>query len=108
MKTNIVSDVAFIQREIMLKKTLTQLLEENDLTLSELSRITKIPKSNLSAWTRGRIPNITQLDIVAQYFGVSIEFLMFGRKSNTSEASLIYRAEVTDGKYEIIFRKIDD
>jgi transcriptional regulator with XRE-family HTH domain len=92
----------------MLGKNLLILLEKNDLSLSKLSRDTNVPKSNLSAWLKGRSPNIEQLDVVAQYFGVSIEFLMFGRKNLTNEPTLMYRAEVEDGKYEIIFRKISE
>lgn len=90
----------------MLANNLTDLLEKNNISLSELSRRTDVPKSNLSSWLRGRSPNLEQLDKVAQYFGTTIEQLAFGRKHKETESLLIYRLEIENGRYEIIVKKL--
>jgi transcriptional regulator with XRE-family HTH domain len=90
----------------MLKENLINLLEQKNISLTELARQTKVPKSNLSAWLKGRSPNVEQLDKVAQFLDTTIDFLMFGRKAKREESTLVYKLEVESGKYEIVVKKI--
>ena len=92
----------------MFSKILPELLEKNNMTLTDLARATNVPKTSLSAWIKGRSPRIEQIDIVARYFNVTIEYLMFGRNTKEMSPLLVYRTEINSGNYEIIIRKISD
>lgn len=92
----------------MLKDNLINLLEEKNISLAELARQTNVPKSNLSSWLKGRSPNLDQLDKVARFLGTTIDFLAFGRRPKEQAPTLMYRAEIQSGTFEIIIRKIID
>ena len=54
-----------------------ELLEKNNKTAYQVSKETGIPQSVLSDWKRGRSkPKAEKLKILADYFGVSIEYLL--------------------------------
>nr|BDT29052.1 helix-turn-helix domain-containing protein [Bacteriovorax sp. HI3] len=92
----------------MLIKNLKQLLEENNLSIAELARETQVPKSTLNTWLKGRSPNLEQLERVANYFNTSIDYLAFGKTSKPPLPTLVYRAEIGPGQYEVVVRKISD
>lgn len=64
----------------MLTEVLRKLLDERGISIAEIARRTGVPKSNIHAWLQGASPSVDQLDRVAQYFGVSMEYLAFGEK----------------------------
>lgn len=90
----------------MLAKNLKLLIELKELTVSELARRTDVPKSNILTWLNGANPNLEQLDKVAQYFNVSIDYLVFGRTSEDLFAKFTDKIEMHSGHYEIIIKKI--
>ncbi len=92
----------------MLVKNLKRLLEENNLSIAELSRETKVPKSTLSTWLKGRSPNLEQLEKVARFFNTSIDSLAFDKKAGGTLPTLVYRTEIGPGHYEIIVKKISE
>ena len=54
-----------------------ELLEKNNRTAYQVSKETGIPQSVLSDWKRGRSkPKAEKLKILADYFGVSIEYFL--------------------------------
>ena len=54
-----------------------ELLEKNNKTAYQVSKETGIPQSVLSDWNRGRSkPKAEKLKILADYFGVSIEYFL--------------------------------
>jgi transcriptional regulator with XRE-family HTH domain len=54
-----------------------KLLKIKGVTPYKVSVETKVPQSTLSDWKRGRsIPKIDKLQILADYFGVSVDYLM--------------------------------
>jgi len=57
-----------------------RLLSDRGMTVAEFSRQTGIPKSALSEWKTGKYksPKPERLRQIAEYFGVSVDFLMTG------------------------------
>ena len=54
-----------------------ELLKKTNKTAYEVSKETGIPQSVLSDWKRGRSkPKAEKLKILADYFGVSIEYFL--------------------------------
>lgn len=86
----------------MISKNLLRLLKEKNLSVSEISKRTAVPKSTIFSWTTGSCPNLFQLDQVAQYLGTSIDFLAFDRENNTKEKS---KNEIA-GEYKITIEKL--
>ena len=62
-----------------LKKQLSAYLKAKNISASELSRITGIPKQSISDWLAGSNPrDIRLVKKVADVFSVSIDHLFFG------------------------------
>lgn len=58
-------------------KKFADLLAENNKTTYQVSKDTGIAQSVLSDWKRGRSkPKVDKLKILADYFGVSIEYFI--------------------------------
>ena len=63
-------------------KTIKQLRNEHHYTLTDLARILEIKTSRISMWeSNGTVPRWQELIKVAQFFNVSIDFLL-GNISN--------------------------
>lgn len=90
----------------MLKKILRELINEADITVATLARKTGVPKTNINKWLQGSSPNIEQLDKVAQYFEVPLEYLAFGRKLDDPMEKFFEKLEVHKGLYEITVKKV--
>jgi transcriptional regulator with XRE-family HTH domain len=64
--------------EPRLRFNLDQLLKQNNLRASDLSKITGIPKQTISEWRSGLVPkSVVALKRVASAFGVSLDELVF-------------------------------
>lgn len=62
------------------------LLEESNKTAYQVSKNTGISQSVLSDWKRGRSkPKVDKLKILADYFGVSIEYFLEEEKEPDKE-----------------------
>lgn len=67
---------------IKLKSILKGLIHEKDITAAQLARSTKIPPQTLNNWLSGQMPrNLDQLKAVADYFQVSLDYLIYGSRS---------------------------
>ena len=65
-----------------------QLLQKYDLSAYKVSKETGITQSTLSDWKRGRsTPKTENMKKIADYFGVTVDYLMTG-KDNLKEKAL--------------------
>lgn len=70
-----------------------KLLKKNNVTPYQISKATGIAQTTLSAWKNGRsTPKIDKLQKIAEYFGVSVDYLM------GNEAPEKYRDAIEDAK----------
>jgi transcriptional regulator with XRE-family HTH domain len=66
-----------------LNQTLKMLLNQRGLTIREVASKIKISESTLKTWMRGSNPrSMDDVRTCAQFFNVSLEFLLFGEESN--------------------------
>lgn len=90
--------------QLVLKRVLKDLLKESGLTAAALSRKCGVPRSVLSDWMAGSRPrNVQQLKCVADHFGVSLEWLCFGRGHHPAGDELI--EGVFEGRLRLVRRK---
>lgn len=55
----------------------TELIKENNLTISEVAKKTELPRSTISSYVnRKSIPSAIQLEAIAKLFNCSIDYLM--------------------------------
>lgn len=90
----------------MLDKKLKALLKANNLTVTELAKLTGVPKTNINSWLTGSSPNISQVDKVAQHFNLTVDELVFGRKQKSSVEELFTEALIHTGHYKISITKL--
>jgi len=63
-----------------------QLLEKKGVTAYKVAKSTGISTSTLSDWKTGRsTPKVDKLIKIANYFGVSLEYLLTGGESSDKE-----------------------
>lgn len=56
---------------------LTQLRKERNLSQSDLAKIFSVNQNTISRWEKGeRSPDPEQLKTIAQYFGVSVDYII--------------------------------
>ena len=93
-----------------LPSVLKKLLKEKDVTISQLSRETKIPVQTLSNWLSGQSPrNISQLKTVADFLDVDLNFLCFAEsiQPKTKEPSIKeFEDEINCGVFEVVLKKV--
>lgn len=62
-----------------LENQLKAYLKYLDLSISELSRQTDVPKQTISTWMKGKEPrNLNQVKKVAKFFKTTVDHLAFG------------------------------
>jgi transcriptional regulator with XRE-family HTH domain len=97
------------EMNIILSKKLKSLIRENDLTVAQLSRATRVPAQTLNNWLAGLEPrSIQQVKRVADHFGLSLDELTYGVKPKTKESSSLEsnKEEILAGNFEVILRRI--
>ena len=92
----------------MFEKRLKNLLEKNNISVSELAKETGIPATNIRQWLTGTAPNINQIDKVAQYFQMSVDELVFGRKPQSKIENLMTELKIHDGIYRVSITKLEN
>jgi len=92
---------------VTIKTTLKRLIAESGITVTHLSRATKIPAQTLHNWLAGAEPkSLTQLKKVADYFDVSMDYLCFGKEPKPRKVLNEYENEINAGIFEVVLRKI--
>lgn len=62
--------------EAKFAQRLTQLIEGKDMKQVDLAKYLNVTKTTVSRYCNGRIPDAETLDRMAQFFGVTIDYLM--------------------------------
>lgn len=77
------------------------LCKQNNLSPSAVAKKLSIAYGSLTAWKGGRIPNSTTLQVIADYFGVTTDYLL-GKENppqpflSQKEAELVRRMQELD------------
>lgn len=63
---------------------LEKLLEQNGISAYRLSKETGVSTATLTSWKQGKyVPKKDKMQKIADYFGVSIEYMMTGKENKT-------------------------
>lgn len=89
----------------LFKDRLALLVEQSGLNLSQIAKDTGIAKSSLHNYLVGTEPTMTKLAVLADYFRVSADYLVFGKEAADPVKELL-RDEVFKGAYEITVKRI--
>lgn len=89
-------------------KRLEELCKQKSISVSELSRRIGVSSKTIYEWmgADGRLPrDPDHLKALSEFFGVSLEHLLFGEETRITIDSLISKTEVHTGLYEITIRR---
>ncbi len=97
---------------VNLKLNLKYLLRTRSLNVLKLSKETKLPKSTIADWCAGNSPKrIEQLKILADYFNLSVDQLVFEKDPSIFDKPKQQKAEAVEfisfGKYDVYLKKIE-
>ena len=92
------------------KENIQFLMASNDVSMTDLSKATSVPLSTLHGWTQGVEPKkIEQVKNVADFFGVTLDFIFYGIESEEIETEnnfKKYDEDIMAGVYEVILRPV--
>lgn len=88
MSTGFITDFfsisIFVRGEQIMYEIFSKLLQSRGVTPYKVSKETGVSQSTLSDWKRGvSTPKQDKLQKIADYFGVSLEYLMTGEEKDT-------------------------
>lgn len=84
----------------------SKLLKERGVRAADVCRGTGLPSSLFSEWKKGKsTPKADKMQKIADYFGVSLEYLMTGREDGQNEPQLNTKDEKDIQKQLEIFRE---
>jgi len=95
-----------------LKGQLVIYMEIREITLSELSRKSGVPKTTIHSWLVGKPPkNMIQVKEVARVLDVSLDHLAFGNGRDTesqkvTEIDALLGDQWVSGLFEVRFRRL--
>lgn len=93
---------------MLLKSQLKNLISHRGVTVTSLSKATKVPKQTIHSWMTGAKPrDFDQVKRVADYFNVTLDFLAYGIRNEISQSTEIekHRDEINAGIFEVILRR---
>jgi len=89
---------------------LESLMRERNLSVRALAKELKLPHKTVAEWigASGRVPRHPEsLKKLAEYFGVSIHYLLFGEQDPHNFISdVLDKTELHSGLYEITIKKV--
>jgi len=85
---------------------LRKLISESDISVTDLAKKVGVPKSTINSWLQGVSPNIDQLNKVAEFFAVSLDYLAFGKLESDPIEKFFEKVDLHVGTYEISVKKI--
>jgi transcriptional regulator with XRE-family HTH domain len=91
----------------MFEKKLKELLKKNNLSMTELSKRVGVPKTNIQQWLTGSVPNIVQLNKVAEYFNMTVDEIYFDEKPKSVE-TFVSELKIHEGIYKIAITKLNE
>lgn len=91
---------------MMMAKNLRKIIEERRISITELSRRSKVPAKTIYHWMNGQQPRkMEHLFSIADVLEVTVDEL-FGRESKKSGKTPDLVCELNLGKYEIVLRPL--
>lgn len=88
----------FRMKKAKLDKVLKALLKDRGMKASDLSKATGIPGATLSPLLNGgQTQRPEHLLVLSQFFGVSIEFLLFGEDNQKSSLDEVFTEGIFEG-----------
>ena len=92
---------------MILNKQLKKLLTENDTTVAQLARATKISSKTIYSWINGQSArDLDSLKNVSDHFNVSLDYLVFGiDEKNQKKTFVEFQDEINTGVFEVILRR---
>lgn len=93
---------------ILLSKTLKYLIEKNKLTIKKLSKETSIPNSTLASYLTDRKAtyDINHLLKIADYFQVSVDFLLRGKEVRNVNLKNLKLEDIFDGLIKVKIQRV--
>lgn len=93
---------------VELKTILKRLIKDRGISITHLSRATKVPLQTLHGWLHGSEPkSIRQVKKVADYFEVDLDYLCFGIKVKPAKNKIEeFQGEINAGVFEVVLRRI--
>lgn len=92
---------------IKIKTMLKKLLHEHDLTAAQLARACNIAPQTINNWLSGQEPrSLSQIKAVADYFNISVDYLVYGQHEIKEEVIKEYKEEINAGVFEVVLRRI--
>jgi predicted transcriptional regulator len=91
--------------ELKFNKVLSQELQKRGLNANSLSLKSGIPRSTIYSWLSGAFPDsrtISSVKVLADFFGIDLEYLLFGSRSIEDENLVIN--EVISGLDGVLYR----
>jgi len=93
-------------KDMQLKTILKRLIKEKGLTITGLSRTTKVPLQTLHGWLQGSEPkSLRQVKAVADQLDVDLDYLCFGIESK-NETFSTFKDEINAGIFEVVLRRV--
>jgi len=93
---------------MILQEILKKLIKEKGIKITALAKQCNIPLQTLHNYLGGQNPqNLDHVKKVADFFGVSLDYLCFGVKpKDVATEILTDKEEIYAGIYEVVLRKI--
>lgn len=88
---------------------LENLCEERGIPINQLARRLSISPKTIYEWMgkSGRLPRKPEhLKSLCRFFGVSLEYLLFGEESSNELKNLVEKIDLHTGVYEISLKRI--
>ena len=91
-----------------LKAILRKTIREKGMTITALSRKSKVPVQTIHGWLQGSDPKgVRQLKAVADCLDVDLDYLCFGiRSKNETPKIEEFENEINAGIFEVVLRRI--
>lgn len=93
---------------VELKTILRRLIRDKGLTITGLSRKTKVPVQTIHGWLQGVEPKgVRQLKAVADFLEVDLDYLCFGIKPKTDLPKIEnFENDINAGVFEVVLRRV--
>lgn len=90
----------------MFDKRLKALLKEHNLSVTDLAKKTGISRTTIQSWVAGTKPSIYELDKLCDVFSMTIDELVFNRKSRPNVEDFFKEVLIHTGTYKIQVTKL--
>lgn len=110
--SNNIKDLRRIDQEMKrkpdLSKHLRALMEQSKISSTQLSKECLIPASTLSTYLSGKKASYSpdHLAALADYFSVSLDYLMFGETSGASSLNSLLTEQIFDGYLKVKVERV--